>query len=131
MHVYLCSLNYFSHMCICIIITVAADILHTTVVYVNDIVVLTCNTYGISGINGTLYPTLNWSIAGQSSGASHIFNDRININESVNIQSNTIVSTLTVQSVQLEDHGNYICRTLFRQRTVRLTVYDLIVGKLF
>lgn len=108
--------------------TVAADILHTTIANVTDTAVLTCSANGINRINGILYPTLNWTTTVQSNGAGHLSNERININQSVNTQNNIVVSTLMIHSVQLEDDGSYICTTLFGGRTAMLTVYDLIVG---
>ena len=106
----------------------AADILHTTVANVTDTAILTCSANGINRINGIFYPTLNWTTTVHGNGVGHLSNERININESVNTQSNIVVSTLAIHSVQLEDDGSYICTTLFGGRTAMLTVYDLIVG---
>jgi len=79
----------------------------------------------------TPLPTLNWSTIVQNNGTyHHNFNERISIvNE--NLQNNEIVSTLNIQSVQLEDESRYICTNLVGSQIVMLTVYDLIVGKFF
>ena len=85
-----------------------------------DPVNFTCSASGIP------LPTLRWS---QNNITNHISNERININVNDDIENNRVFSTLTIQSVRLEDEGSYICATLLGERTRMLTVYDLIVGK--
>ena len=80
----------------------------------------------ICNASGVLLPSLNWSTTIQDNGTDHIFNERIDVN--VNTQNDKIVSTLTIQSVQLNDEGSYVCTRMYGEQIGMLSVYNIIVG---
>ena len=89
-------------------------------------------------VSGVPLPFINWSMSEQRIPISAISSGRASVTTTV-VNSNTIMSTLTMRSVQLNDAGLYVCYAIngeisdqvFYNMTTGMCVYILRLCPLF
>ena len=103
---------------------VALSLLSTTQVHmvnVLDTVSFNCEVSGIP------LPFVNWSMSVQQIPINAISSGRASVTTTV-VNSNTILSTLTMRSVILDDAGQYIC-TGINGEVSNQVYYNMSTGK--
>ena len=77
--------------------------------------------------SGIPLPHVNWSMSSHETPVGAIFTGRAYVTND-NTANNTVISTLTLQSIQLEDAGKYMCIAV-NGEIYASVIYNLTTGE--